>query len=74
MNIDLLDPRVHNAIALVKETHSPNNFKELEKVLEEVYHCKIVYDDAPLYNKGHLEISEAKYQTWFLIQFGDTSE
>lgn len=75
MKIDLFDPRVGQAILHVKETHNIKTAKELEKLFEKVYHCKIVSTDAPMHTKGYMEISEDKYQTWFLIQFGgETNE
>ncbi len=75
MKIDLFDPRVDQAILHVKETHNIKTAKELEELFEKVYHCKIVSADAPMHTKGYMEISEDKYQTWFLIQFGgETNE
>lgn len=73
MKIDLFDIRVHKAIMAVKEEHNPTDYRELKRLLEEKYHCRTVYEDK-FGIKGHLEISEEKYQTWFLIQFGDISE
>lgn len=70
MKIDLTDPRVNEAINVVKQKHNVKDIHELEQVFEEYYHCKIVYDDPPAYCKGHLDISEEKYQSWFLLQFG----
>jgi hypothetical protein len=44
--------------------------KELEEAMEKKYHCRIVYED--VYGlAGHLEISEEKYQNWFILTFGD---
>lgn len=73
MIIDINDARVGQAIALAKELNPGLSSREFEKVFEERYHCKIEIDE-PLCNTGRLIISEEKYQTWFLIQFGDTSE
>lgn len=72
MKIDLEDPRVHQAIRLVKETHNITSSRELEKIFEEKYHCKIVMEDDPWCTRGHLFISEEKYQTWFVLKFGDS--
>ena len=71
MKIDLEDPRVHQAIKLVKETHNVPFGRGLEKIFEEQYHCKIVMEDDPWCIRGHLLISEEKYQTWFILKFGD---
>ena len=70
MRIDLYDPRVGKAILQVKERHKPASAKELEDLFENVYHCKIVSTDPVAHNTGYIEISEEKYQTWFLVQFG----
>ncbi len=74
MKIDLSDPRVGDALSHVKIAHCPKNAKELEEVFEKVYHCKIVSTDAPLHTQGYIEISEEKYQTWFLINFGGRTD
>lgn len=71
MKIDLRDNRVEEAVRLVNKIHCPASDKELEEVFERVYHCKIVSTDAPLHTQGYMEISEDKYYTWFLIQFGE---
>ena len=69
MKIDLNDPRVNEAISVVKKTHNTSSYKELEHVMEAQYHCKVVYED--IYGlSGHLDITEEKYQTWFVLQFG----
>ncbi len=73
MIIDINDPRVDAAIKLVKENHQTKSAREFEKLFEEKYHCKIEIDE-PHCLTGRLVISEEKYQTWFSIQFGDTSE
>jgi hypothetical protein len=73
VKIDLLDIRVSQALSLIKELHKPADWRELQRLCEEKYHCKVVYEDEFGF-KGHLDISEEKYQTWFLIQFGDVSE
>jgi hypothetical protein len=70
MKIDLNDPRVNEAVASVKQKHDIKDFFELEKVFEEHYHCKIIYEDPPAYCKGYLDIADEKYQTWFVLQFG----
>lgn len=70
MKIDLNDPRVSEALYRVKTLHKPKSAKELEEVFEKVYHCKIVSTNAPWYTQGYLQISEEKYQTWFLLNFG----
>ena len=71
MRIDLRDPRVDEAIALVKARHNPKTAKELEEVFENTYHCRIVPDPNDIFcNHGHLDISEEKYQNWFVLQFG----
>jgi hypothetical protein len=70
MRIDLYDPRVGQAIQYVKESHKTSNAKELEDTFEKVYHCKIISNDDPFCTEGYLEITEEKYQTWFLVQFG----
>lgn len=70
MQVSLNDPRVDQAINVVKQKHDVKDIHELEQVFEEFYHCKIVYEDAPAYCNGHLEITEEKYQTWFVLQFG----
>lgn len=72
MKIDLEDPRAHQAIRLVKETHNIPFGREFEKIFEEHYHCKIVMDDDPWCTRGHLLISEEKYQNWFILKFGDS--
>lgn len=71
MKISIEDPRVWAAIQLVKDIHSPKTPKELSEIFEQHYHCKIVIEDDPWCTRGHLFISEEKYQTWFVIQFGD---
>lgn len=73
MIIDLKDPRVKVALDYVKQLHNTNTAKELEKVFENQYHCKIIEDDLWC-TRGHLYISEEKYQTWFILKFGDKSE
>ena len=73
MIIDIHDPRVEKAIELVKLHHPTKNYAKFEKVFEEKYHCKIDIDE-PNCLTGRLTISEEKYQTWFLIQFGDLLE
>ena len=72
MKIDIKDPRVSAAVRLVKTNHRPASNKELNEIFEKQYHCKIVIEDE-FCTKGHLHISEEKYQTWFLVQFGDTT-
>lgn len=72
MKIDLEDPRAHQAIQLVKETHNIPFGREFEKIFEEHYHCKIVMEDDPWCTRGHLFISEEKYQNWFILKFGDS--
>lgn len=74
MKIDLTDPRVGQAILQVEDLHKPENAKQLENVFERMYHCKIVSTDPPWHTKGYLEISEEKYQTWFLVRFGGGKE
>ena len=71
MKIDLEDPRVHRAIQLVKDDHNVPFGREFEKIFEEHYHCKIVIENDPWCTKGHLFISEEKYQNWFILRFGD---
>lgn len=71
MKIDLEDPRVHRAIQLVKDAHNVPFGREFEKIFEEQYHCKIVIENDPWCTKGHLFISEEKYQNWFILRFGD---
>lgn len=74
MKIDLDDPRVDQAVQLIKETHKPANSAELEKIFEEQYHCKIYPDiNNPWATSGYLYITEEKYYTWFMLQFGDKS-
>jgi hypothetical protein len=73
VKIDLLDSRVGQALSQIKELYKPADWRELKSLCEEKYHCKVVYEDE-FGIKGHLDISEEKYQTWFLIQFGDASE
>lgn len=71
MRIDLHDPRVSEAIELVKQAHNVPFGKEFERIFEEKYHCKIVQDPKDIFcTQGHLDISEEKYQNWFLLQFG----
>jgi hypothetical protein len=72
MIIDLTDPRVDQAIKKVKATHNTTSAKEFENIFESVYHCKIIpsIDNCPWALSGYLEISEEKYQAWFLLQFG----
>lgn len=74
MKIDLYDPRVSDALAYVKHSHNPKNAKELEEIFEKVYHCRIISIDAPMHTKGYMEISEDKYKTWFLINFGGEND
>lgn len=73
MKIDLNDPRVSHALLYVKANHNVKNTKELEEVFEKVYHCKIKSTNPPMHTTGYIEISESKYQTWFLLTFGDCS-
>lgn len=71
MRINLNDPRVSEAIKVVKSSHKPQSHKEFEQVFEEHYHCKIIVDPTDQFCLfGELEISEAKYETWFTLQFG----
>lgn len=74
MKIDLKDPRVDQAIALVKKEHMIPFGRAFERIFEEHYHCKIVMEDDPWCTRGHLVISEEKYQTWFLLNFGAGDE
>jgi len=72
MRIDLKDPRVIEAITVVKETHNVPFGREFERIFEEHYHCKIVPDPNDwTCTKGHLDISEEKYANWFILQFGE---
>lgn len=74
MKIDLADSRVDQAVRLIKETHTPANSAELERIFEEQYHCKIYPDvNNPWATTGYMEISEEKYHTWFILKFGDNS-
>lgn len=71
MRIDLKDPRVNEAIKEVQSTHDVPFGKEFEKIFEEQYHCKIVYDPNDIFcTSGALCISEEKYSTWFTLKFG----
>ena len=72
MKINIKDPRVGAAVQLVKNKHQTASKKELNEIFEKQYHCKIVIEDE-FCTKGHLHISEEKYQTWFLVQFGDAT-
>ena len=72
MRIELKDPRVSQAIKLVQETHNVPFGKQFEKIFEEKYHCKIVSDPNDMFcTQGALYISEEKYSSWFVLQFGD---
>lgn len=72
MRIDLRDPRVSQAIKLVQETHNVPFGKQFEKIFEEKYHCKIVLSPNDIFcTEGALYISEEKYESWFILQFGD---
>lgn len=75
MRIDLTDPRVGKAIDLVKKEHNIPFGRAFERIFEERYHCRIVPDpNDMLCTRGHLVISEEKYQTWFLLNFGAGDE
>ena len=74
MKISLNDPRVNAAIDFVKTKHSVSNIHELEKAMEDYYHCKIVYEDAPAYVNGHIEILDEIYESWFVLRFGVGNE
>ena len=72
MKINLNDPRVIQAIELVKSNHNVPFGKEFERIFEEQYHCKIVPDPEDLgCTTGWLTISEDKYANWFVLQFGN---
>ena len=75
MRIDLKDPRVNEAVRLVKQKHNITSQTDLERIFEEHYHCKIFIDPKDYFcTTGHLDISEEKYQTWFILQFGEGDE
>jgi hypothetical protein len=74
MRIDLFDPRVGKALMHIKESHKTSSAKELEEVFKRVYHCEIVSTDPVGHTAGYMEISEDKYQTWFLVQFGGDND
>lgn len=72
MKIDLKDPRVSQAIEVVKSNHNVPFGREFERIFEEQYHCKIVPDPDDLgCTTGWLIISEDKYANWFVLQFGE---
>lgn len=72
MRINLKDPRVSEAIAMVQKVHNVPYGVEFEKIFEEHYHCKIIADpDDEFCTRGELDISEEKYTNWFILQFGD---
>lgn len=73
MIIDIKDSRVEQAVKLAKELNPGLSSREFEKVFEQKYHCRIEID-MPQCLTGRLIISEEKYKTWFLIQFGDKIE
>ena len=71
MRIDLKDPRVNQAVELVKQTHNVPLGRAFEEIFEQKYHCRIIIDPADFFcTSGHLVISEEKYQNWFILQFG----
>lgn len=71
MRINLRDPRVSQAIKLVQETHNVPFGRAFERIFEEQYHCKIVPEPTDTFcTNGSLHISEEKYATWFVLQFG----
>lgn len=72
MRIDLRDPRVNQAIEIVKQTHNVPFGSKFEKIFEEHYHCRIIADpDDEFCTRGELDISEEKYTNWFILQFGE---
>lgn len=75
MRIDVNDPRANEAVRLVEQKHNPTCQAELERIFEEHYHCKIFIDPNDYFcTTGHLDISEEKYQTWFILQFGEGND
>jgi hypothetical protein len=77
MIINIKDPRVSQAVALVKNNHNITKIvsTEFEQIFESAYHCKIVVDPTDQFcTNGYLDISEEKYANWFVLQFGDSSE
>ena len=71
MKIDLSDPRVEEAFALLKARHNEYDKIKFAMIFEEVYHCKVVADPTDVFClNGWLEIPDEKYQNWFVLQFG----
>lgn len=67
MQLPINDPRVINAIGIVKKIKNPD--EPIDKAFENYYHCKLIYSD-PWCVTGWVEIEEEKYQTLFLLQNG----
>ena len=75
MKIKLSDPRVSQAIEVVKKKHNISHETEFTQIFEEQYHCKIVADpDDCFCTQGWLYISEDKYSNWFVLQFGEGND
>lgn len=71
MILSLHDPRVNAALNSIIEKHGKLTSTEMAELLENQYHCKISYKDPLGVVDGHIEISEEKYQNWFILSFGD---
>jgi hypothetical protein len=73
MRINIYDKRVRTAFKTLKEYHKEYDDVKFAKLFEEYYHCKIISDD-PFGINGEIELSEDKYQTWFVLNFGEGDE
>jgi hypothetical protein len=70
MKVNLRSRTARAAIEYVKEQYNINNYRDLEHAVEKEYKCKVVYEDSCSVD-GHLEMTDEKYISWFLIRFGD---
>lgn len=75
MILDIADPAVLNAATILREKLKIHPSEILAEKFEEYYNCRIIRNqEDPWALSGHLEFDEEKYKTWFLLQFGGSSE
>lgn len=75
MRINIHDKRVQLAFKILKEHHKENDDTKFAKIFEEHYHCRIIPDPNDLFGLfGEIELTEDRYQSWFLLNFGAGDE
>ena len=73
MRINIHDKRVQLAFEILKEHHREYDDVKFAKIFEDHYHCRIIPND-PFGITGDIELSEDKYQSWFILNFGSGDE